>query len=352
MTTMFSSPDPGRSCSRIDRPVLALFLLLPLALVPGTAWGQVTKLVGHLETADSCQVAHVELVVDLGGPCTSTDSGNFVCDAPGLPGDDVRLLLPSHARCLIFYPPNGRTTLKRPEARESITVALVEKDSPKWKSTDELRRLIRASTIQRDTQSLTPQQLDARLREWAESVREQTGQDNEAFVKLMVKKQGQIQEFTKVTTPLTKFLNRGLDFLAVFRRYAPVAVGFPQAEQELMAAVRTYNEVFNELSESGEVYQAVVGTYWGASAAEEYRRLLARALLIHREDIYPLNEAILLINKLNFDQIKDKQERQAAEKSMRDSTEAITPRLDARLAELRAQVEPFIGDLKANLATF
>lgn len=352
MTTMFSFPDPGRSCSRIERPALALFLLLSLALVPGTVRGQVTKLAGHLETADSCQVARVQIIVDLGGPCTSTDSGNFVCDAPGLPGDDVRLLLPSHARCLIFYPPNGRTTLKRPEARESITVTLVEKDSPKWKSTDELRRLIRASTIQRDTQSLTPQQLDARLREWAESVREQTGQDNEAFVKLMVKKQGQIQKFTEVTTPLTKFLNRGKDFLAVFQRYAPIAVGFPEAEQELMAAVRTYNEVFNELSESGKVYEAVVGTYWGESSAGEYRRLLDRALQIHREDIYPLNEAVVLINKLNFNQIKDKKERQATVDSLRGSTQAITLRLDARLAELRAQVEPFIGDLKANLATF
>jgi hypothetical protein len=351
MTNSSSSPDPGRFCSRIDLRTLALFALLLGSPGGGAVWGQVTKLIGHLETADSCQVAQVQLVVDLGGPCATTDSGNFICDAPGRPGDDVRLLLPNHPKCLIFYPPNGRTTLKRPESRESVTVTLVEKDSPKWKSTDELRRLLRASPIQRDTKSLTPQQLDSRLREWAESVKEQTGQENEAFVRLMVKKQGQIQEFTRVTAVLAKFLNRGQEIAVVFRRYAPIAVGFPEAQGHLMETVRAYEPVFNEIKEMGEVYQAVVETYWGKSSADEYRRLLDRALQIHVEDIYPLNDVVTLINQLSYKKIKDKEEQQEAARTIR-STEALTQQLETRLTDLRTQIEPFIVELKADLAAF
>jgi hypothetical protein len=347
------SPVRGRSCSRIDLRVFAGCVLL-LAGSPGqgAAWGEVTKLAGHLETADACQVAHVQLVVDLGGPCTTTDSGNFVCDAPGMPGDDVRLLLSNHPKCLIFYPPNGRTTLKRPEARESVTVTLVEKDSPKWKSTDELRRLLRASPIQHDTKSLTPQQLDARLKEWGESVREQTGQDNEAFLKLMVKKQGQIQEFTRVTAVFARFLNRSKEILAAFRRHAPEAVGFPEAERQMVTVVNVYNEVFNEMSESGGVYQGIVETYWGKSTADEYRRLLDLALQTHREDIYPLNDVLGFINRLNHEKVKDDKARAIAAKTVRESTDTITRRLEARLAQIEAQTEPFVAKLREGLAAF
>jgi hypothetical protein len=351
MTSMSSSPAPGRSCARIDLRALACVLLIS-SLGRGALWGQVTKLAGHLETADSCQVAHIQLVVDLGGPCTTTDSGNFVCDAPGMPGDDVRLLLSNEPKCLIFYPPNGRTTIKRPEARESVTVTLVEKDSPKWKSTDELRRLLRASPIQRDTKALTPQQLDTRLREWGESVREQTGQDNEAFIKLMVKKQGQIQEFTRVTILFTKFLNRSKEILAVFRRYAPEAVGFPEAARQMVTTVNIYGEVFNEMSESGAVYQGIVETYWGKSSADEYRRLLDLALKIHREDIYPLNEVLSFINKLNHANVHDKKSLATAANTIRVQTGDTTRRLEAQLAELEAQTEPFIAKLREGLAVF
>lgn len=352
MTTMSFSPVPGRSSSRIDLRALAVCVLLAGASGQEAAWGQVTKLAGHLETTDSCQVAHVQLVVDLGGPCTTTDSGNFVCDAPGMPGDDVRLLLSNHPKCLIFYPPNGRTTLKRPEARESVTVTLVEKDSPKWKSTDELRRLLHATPIQHDTQSLTPQQLDARLKEWGESVREQTGQDNEAFLKLMVRKQGQIQEFTRVTALFAKFLNRSKEILAAFRRHAPDAVGFPAAEDQMVMVVKAYAEVFNEMSESGAVYQGIVETYWGKSAADEYRRLLDLALQTHREDIYPLNDVLGFINKLNHAKVEDRKSQAIAAKTIRGLTDPLLQRLEPRLAEIEAQTEPFIAKLREGLAAF
>jgi hypothetical protein len=327
-------------------------VLLAGALGSGAVQGQVTKLSGHVETADSCQVSHIEIVVDLGGPCATTDSGSFVCDAPGLPGDDVRLILSNYPKCLIFYPPNGRTTLKRLEARESVTVTLVEKDSPKWKSTDELRRLLRASTIQQDTKALTPQQLDARLKEWGESVREQTGQDNEAFIKLMVKKQGQIQEFTRVTSIFSKFLNRSKEILAAFRRHAPEAIGFPEAEKQMVTVVGAYGEVFNEMSESGDVYQGIVETYWGKPLADEYRRLLDLALQTHREDIYPLNDVLGFINKLNHEKVRDKKAKEIAANTIRESTSTITQRLEGRLAEIEAQTKPFVAKLREGLAAF
>lgn len=297
-------------------------------------------------------MSHVQLVVDLGGPCTTTDSGNFVCDAPGVPGDDVRLLLSNEPKCLIFYPPSGRTTIKRPEARESITVTLVEKDSPKWKSTDELRRLLRASPIQHDTKSLTPQQLDARLKEWGESVREQTGQDNEAFIKLMVKKQGQIQEFTRVTSLFTKFLNRSKEILAAFRRWAPEAVGFPEAQRQMASVVGVYGEVFNEMSESGAVYQGIVETYWGKSTADEYRRLLDLALQTHREDIYPLNDVLSFVNKLNHEGVKDEKSKATARNTVTVKTGEITRRLEGRLSEIETQSGSFIAKLREGLAAF
>jgi hypothetical protein len=311
-----------------------------------------TKLAGRLETSDSCPVAHVQLVIDMGGACTSTDSGAFICDAPGSPGDDVRLLLSNYPKCLVFYPPGGRTTIKRPEAHESVVVVLVEKDSPKWKSTDELRRLIRASTLQRDTQALTPQQLDTRLKDWAESVREQTGQDNEAFVKLMVRKQGQIQEFTRVTGLFKKFSNRAREILVVFQRYAPIAVGFPEAENELQSKIKPYNEVFNEMKESGDAYQGIVETYWGKPAADEYRRLLDLALQIHKRDIFPLNDALTYINKLNHEKVRDKKSLAIATQAVQGMAEPALQRLEAGLAEVDTQTDPFIAKLRTDLAAF
>jgi len=333
-----------------------LFALSALGVAAAAeAAGEVTPLVGHLETADACEVAHVRLLVDKGGPCTTTDGGNFVCDAPGLPGDEVRLLMPSHPKCLIFYPPDGRTTLKRPESRESVTITLVERGSPRWKSTEELRGLIRASTIKKDVQTLSPQQLDARLQGWLESVRAQAGQAGQAsgeFAKLMVRKQGQIQEYQRVTAVFTKFLNRGQEMVEGFRRHASEAVGWIAAQEQLAAAIREYDEVFNEMREQGEAYQAIVLSYWGAPQAADYRRLLDAALDIHRTGIYRLNDVNELINRLNQKQIRGDKARQEATARVAALTPEITAQVEPRLADLRVRVDAYLAGLKESLAEF
>ncbi len=339
----------------MSAPLSALAIAVGLSVAIRGAGAQVTPIVGHLETADACEIAHVELVVDKGGPCTTTDSGNFVCPAPGLPGDEARLLLSHHPKCLIFYPPDGRTTLKRPDSHESVTVTLVEKDSPRWKSTGELRGLIRASGLRRDTEGLSPQQLNARFQTWLESVRAQTekaGEANSEFARLLVKKQGQIQEYTRVTAVFLKFLNRSQEVVDRFQAHAREAVGWIAAEQQLVAVVHDYDEVFKEMQEQNEAYQAIVLSYWGEREAADYQRLLDAALDLHRSGIYRLNDVVGLLNQINQGQIRGTRERQAAAERVAGLTTAITGQVAPRLADLRTRVGSFLAELKGSLAEF
>jgi hypothetical protein len=320
-------------------------------LLAAALWAQVTPLVGHLETADNCVVAHLTISVDKGGVCVTTDSGAFVCDAPGLPGDEVRLLLPAHPKCLVFYPPDGRTTLKRPEARESIAVTLVERDSPRWKSTEELRALLRASPIRRDAQGLTPQQLDDRLKAWMVSVREGTGRDNEAFARLLVRKQGQIQEFSRVSEVFHRFINRGRNLVAAFRLHAVGAPFRPEEARFLIDEIHDYNPVFDELAEHGDAYEATVLSYWGQEAAAGYHRLLGLALAAHRETLYRVNDLNVRINALSSGALRG-DERRGKLGELADANAAWVAEAGARLDALVPEIDVYLAQLKGALADF
>jgi hypothetical protein len=340
--------------------------VVPIALVAAllhasSEAGAATQLVGRLESADNCQVANVTLTIDKGDTCVTTDSGAFVCGAPGLPGEEVRLILTRHPKCLIFYPPDGRTTLKRPEARESVSVTLVERDSPRWKSTDELRALLRASGIRRDSQALTPQQLDERLKSWASAMREAMGHEaaapgaegrnDEAFVRLLVAKQGQIQEFTRVSEVFHRFLNNGRELVAVFRRHAGEVPEIAGAAQYLVHQLQLSSQAFEELTVRGDSYQAIVLSYWGAEAAAGYSRLLEETLTVHRDGLYKVNDLNALINRLALGKPKADEKRRLKQE-LAERNAAWAADCDARLVTLTRQVDAYLAELKASLADF
>lgn len=332
------------------RPAPPLACALAL-LLSSASRGAVTPLAGRLESADNCQIASVTLTVDRGDTCVTTDSGAFVCGAPGLPGEEVRLILVRHPKCLIFYPPDGRTTLKRPEARESVAVTLVERDSPRWKSTEELRALLRASGLRKDSQGLTPQQLDEKLKAWAGSVREATGADQEAFVRLLVRKQGQIQEFTRVSEVFRRFLKEGVELVEAFERHAPEVPEIAGASGYLIERIRRYNPVFEELKVQGGSYQAIVGSYWGAEAAAGYGSLLAATLAVHSQTLLRVNDLNSLLNRLGQARLHaDERQRLKGEVAERNAAWVAESR--ERLAVLEREVDAYLATLQADLAEF
>jgi len=196
----------------------------------------------------------------------------------------------------VLYPPQRRLPLTS-KGSPSIVVCDAGRDCS-LRSEAEVVALVQK--LQTQTRSQTAEEKQATFRELQEWIRElsrETNANNEKLVTALYRKERQVKAASQASTLLRTFANRARDVLDSFDRHAERVLDTHSQREldEMSDYIVAYNPIFNEMREKADSYLKDTSDYWSAEVSSELRALIDEALELHKQGIYPLNSAKLVI---------------------------------------------------------
>jgi hypothetical protein len=142
---------------------------------------------------------------------------------------------------------------------------------------------------------------------------------------------GRDKYYPEITQNLQEYIGRAFNFNASLKYVADFAFEKPQALQNLVSAVRDYNNIFNTLNRQRFNYEKFISDYWQSDTlSSHFHQLISYALdTVHQGKILTLQNNINQINQY-FTGTRDKS---LKEKIQQDITREM-PLLEHLLKEL------------------
>lgn len=337
---------------RHRRLSFAMASVLMAFLAAAVSAQEVVTLFGRVLTDDGKPMVGIEIRVTGYGGDVTTASGEYQIHLPGLsPGQEVTVYIAGDegGDWVVLWPQPDNVRVSR---NDPTDIVVVEKDSPRLKTTAELRLMFQQSGINEQLSRLTVQDLDTRLAKWADYIT-RSGLQQEALLKLLDQKRKQIETLETLSTMLDTYTFWAEEVDSVFARHAVQAIGWPEAGRRFNPLLTNYNqEGYNEFRENRHHFITRVGSYWGEDREEQLAKLFDAVETLHKTWIYPLNEVKELINALNYNRIDSEEERETAETRVAELTKRLTTGLSDSLATLKESISSHLSELAEESRAF
>jgi hypothetical protein len=296
-----------------------------------------------LRRGDGPSVSQVKVQLKHGLPeGVTNDNGYFEIT---LPGDtrtiELQQVVLSNRQWVILYP-LGAIRVPRDSSVIDVIIGLsfeaqIAQVFGKW--SEELRSSLSAAGRKQDAIQQTLDtirvQFASRAQVEAESLRVAAVRTND-----------RAQHFAVISATLTSYVSKAKDVRNAFKLVTEFAFSSKPALDELAAAIRAYNPVFDSLNSRGPGFVKTVGAYWQSEVlAGELNGVLDYSLGdIHRVLIFPLNATLMDINRVLTRQVQGAAAQKLREDALNKVNAAVRD-LDPRLEELQRRTDNLLAKL-------
>lgn len=144
---------------------------------------------------------------------------------------------------------------------------------------------------------------------------------------------GRDTSFVKISNTLNAYINEAKD-LSDALKLAEMALTEKGARDQLIAAIGSYNPVYEEFNMRKDEYEKSIDAFWRSKELSyNFLNLYGFALdEIHRPYILPLNDLVKMMNEYNMK--KNSKEKKGLKKKILDEAERATRDMDRRLVIL------------------